>query len=162
MRKSRLIAATLAAFAFLSCLHAVAENTDGTSAKVILDQQQQIRTEAGARQGRYRDMAQANLEALFVEQDNVTRLLRGIDDTRQLPERDQIALFNSLEAIEGILNDTQDERLVCERFKPIGSNRTEVSCRTAEQRRLERANAEKDMTRDQRCNDVWSSGHCTN
>lgn len=147
--------------AFL-CMPAVAGEAIGTDSHAILAQQQAIRAQATARKERYRDLEDSRLEELFAHQDTVVRLLAGTARTTELPERDQIAVFNALEAIEAILNRAEDERLVCERYKPVGSNRTQTMCKSVAQRRDEQDGVEGARRRDQRCVDGWESGFCDN
>ena len=99
-------------------------------AQAIVAQQQEIRVAAQARRGRYKDMEEAQRSALYARQDTVNQLLEGKKLTTELPERDQIVVFNTLEEIEAILNKAEDERLICERYKPAGSNRPQTKCTT--------------------------------
>jgi hypothetical protein len=121
-------------------------------AQAILAQQQQIRAEVEKRDGRFKDMDAVKREELFARQGKVASLLAGKKATTELPEADQIVVFNELEAIEGIVNKAEDERMVCERIKPVGSNRPKTVCMTAAERRAEREAASKQMnTRNQAC-----------
>jgi hypothetical protein len=130
----------------------VAKEHPNTSAAAIREQQQEIRTEVVAGKGRYKDMASDKRAKLLSHQDRVLALLAGVDFTTELSELDQIAAFNALEAIEAIVNAAEDERMICERFKPVGSNRPQTLCRTVAQRRAEREAAQQGMgRRDQTC-----------
>jgi hypothetical protein len=129
-------------------------------AQAILAQQQQIRAEVEKRGGRFKDMDAAKREELFARQGKVASLLADKKATTDLPEQDQIVVFNELEAIEGIVNKAEDERMVCERVKPVGSNRPKTVCMTVAERRAQREAAEKDMnTRNQACLKD-ASGNC--
>lgn len=130
---------------------ALAGGTANTDAQAILAQQQEIRTEATSKKGRYRDMNDTSRKQLLDHQDRVQKLLINVSDTTQLGEHDQIALFNSLEAIEAIVNKAEDERLVCERLKPSGSNRTQTVCRTVAERRADQQHSEEALRRNQTC-----------
>jgi hypothetical protein len=149
MRLPLLFAAAIA----LMCLAAppvAANNTRNTDAKTILDQQAGIRTEAMNKKGRYKDMAETKRQELFAHQDKVNRMLEGVGSTTDLPEKDQITVFNSLEAIEAIINQAEDERMVCTRVKPVGSNRPQTVCKTVAQLREEKLDADRAFTRDSR------------
>lgn len=137
----------------------VKQNTD---AKTILSQQSEIRTEALGRKGRYKDMDESQRTALFQHQDTVNRLLQGVDNTADLAPDQRMTVFNALEAVEAIVNKAEDERMVCEKTKPIGSHRPERVCKTVAQRREERLKAEQNMQRDQRCVDAWGTNACSN
>lgn len=121
-------------------------------ANTILAQQQQIHAEAIKRTGRYKDMKEATRHTLFAQQDVVTNLLQGKRYTTDLPEHDQIAVFNALESIEAIINNAEDQRMVCERHKPTGSHRTKTLCMTVAQRRALQEGAKNQIHyRDQQC-----------
>jgi hypothetical protein len=138
--------ATAASSAFANDIH---KNLD---AQAILAQQQQIRADVEKRDGRFKDMDAKKREELFVRQGKVASLLAGKKATTELSEQDQIVVFNELEAIEGILNQAEDDRMICQRTKPVGSNRPKTVCMTAAERRAQREAAEKDMsTRNQAC-----------
>ena len=148
MRLPLLLAAAFA----LMCLAApvAANNTRNTDAKAILEQQAGIRTEAMNKKGRYKDMDESKRQELFAHQDKVNRMLDGVASTTELPETDQIVVFNSLEAIEAIINQAEEERLVCSRVKPAGSNLPTTVCKTVAQLREEKLNADRAFQRDQR------------
>jgi hypothetical protein len=110
-------------------------NLDATA---ILDQQRQLRVEVEQRSGRYKDLPAAERETLLREQDKVFTLLRDRSAVTDLPEADRIVVFNSLESISAIVNRAPEEKLVCERTRKIGSNRTETVCMTAAERRARR------------------------
>jgi hypothetical protein len=116
----------------------LAKEHPNTSAAAIRQQQQEIRAEVVAGQGRYKDMPSDKRAQLLSHQDRVPALLADVDFTTELPEADQIAAFNGLEAIEAIVNAAEDERMICERFKPVRSNRPQTRCRTVAQRRAGR------------------------
>jgi hypothetical protein len=81
----------------------LAKEHPNTSAAAIRQQQQEIRAEVVAGQGRYKDMPSDKRAQLLSHQDRVPALLADVDFTTELPEADQIAAFNGLEAIEAIV-----------------------------------------------------------
>lgn len=115
------------------------------TAKVVAEQQQ-IRRDADARTGRYKTMTSEKRERLFNEQN---RLLSVIDshDYKDLNSEQRLQAFNSLEAISGLLNNEDDERMVCERVKTVGSNRVDRVCMTVAQRELSRERARENLDR---------------
>lgn len=130
----------------------LAQENPNLDAKAIIAQQAQIRAEAIARTGRYKDMPASQRDELFALQDKVAVHLGDRSWTTELPEQDQIAVFNALESIAAIINRAEDERMICERSRPVGSNRTQTICLTVAQRRAEREAAEKQVSyRDQQC-----------
>jgi hypothetical protein len=120
-------------------------------AKAILAQQRQIRAEVEQRSGRYKEMPAAERETLLREQDKVFSLLRDRSAITDLPESERIVVFNSLESISAIVNREPDEKLVCERTRKVGSNRTETVCMTAAERAARREAASKMADRNAAC-----------
>lgn len=126
----------------------------------ILQQQAAIRADVMARSGRYKDLPEDKRNTLLNHQQVVTSRLGGVQTTAQLNEHDRIAVFNALEAIEAIVNKAEDDRMICKRHKPVGSNRPQTVCRTVAQLRAEEDNNEQ--RRNQVCVDAWNSGACKN
>ena len=116
-----------------------------TDAHAIRKQQEQIRVEAELRSGRYKDLSEARRSELRQRQAVVMRLTEGVAQTTELKEEQQIELFNALESIEAIVNAAEDERMVCERHRPIGSNRPQTICKTVAERRAEREDVRVQM-----------------
>ena len=121
-------------------------------AQAILKQQQDIRAEVENRSGRFKHLTEEKRERLFANQGTVSSLLKGRQSMQDLSEVDRIAAFNALESIEGILNQAEDDRMVCERVKPIGSNRPKTVCLSVAERRAAREQAQTDVSnRTQSC-----------
>lgn len=137
--RSILLAACIALAATTS---AHANPGESTSAAVILKQQAEIRAGAMARSGRFKGMSDARRDTLFEHQRRVTSRLEGVENTLELNENDRIAVFNALEAIEALINDTDGERMICQRHKPAGSNLPTTVCRSAAQRKADNEDAE--------------------
>ena len=127
-----------------------------TDAAAIVQQQTEIRRDVQQRSGRYRDMAGADRDRLLVVQDRVLGKLEGRTTTTELSQLDQIALFNDLEEISALVNKAEDDRMVCERTRPIGTNRPVSVCKTVAERRAERERSQR--IRDQR--DARCEGGC--
>lgn len=108
-------------------------------------QQLQLRQEAQAGQGRFKEMSAAERQALVVRQDRFLALTRGRQSLDELPMDDRMAAINALEAINATITRAEDERLVCERIKQVGSHRPTRICRTVAELREARQAAEKLM-----------------
>ena len=121
---------------------AAAQQHPNLDAQAILAQQARIRADAIAGTGPYKDLSEHQRSQLFALQDRVTAKLSGRVATTAMDEHDQIAVFNALEAISAILNGDEDERMICERKRPVGSNRRETVCRTVAQRRADHESAD--------------------
>ena len=120
-------------------------------AEAIRAQQAQIRAEAEAGKGPYGKLNEARRQQLFAKQEIAQQLIRNVRQTTELNEREQIELFNALEAIEALVNNDAAERMVCERVRPVGSNRPKTVCMTAAAREDAREAAQRGISqRDQR------------
>lgn len=125
---------------------AAAEQRD-FSAQSIRDQQATIRSEVLAGTGRYQTLDARQREDLVRNQDRVATLLRDVELTTDLPERQQIDLFNALESISAIINADPDGRMICSRGRLTGTNRTETFCQTAAQMRADREVSQSELLR---------------
>ncbi|MCH6482775.1 hypothetical protein MMG85_04250 [Pseudoxanthomonas sp. LH2527] len=108
-------------------------------------QQVQLRQEAQAGQGRFKDMGATERQALVVQQDRFLALTKGRQSLDELSMDDKLAAINTLEAINATITRAEDERLVCERIKQVGSHRPTRICRTVAELREARQAAEKLM-----------------
>jgi hypothetical protein len=108
-------------------------------------QQVQLRQEASAGQGRFKDLTAAERQALIVQQDRFLALTKGRQSLDELSMDDRMAAINTLEAINATITRAEDERLVCERIKQVGSHRPTRICRTVAELRQARQAAEKLM-----------------
>jgi len=140
MRNGVLLAVLIAVASICGSAFAIDRST-GVNADAILSQQQQIRAEATAKKGRYKDMEESKRNDLFAKQDIVFRLLEGKQNSSELADPQRVELFNALEAIEATINNARDEQMVCEYVKQIGSNRPQKICKTYAQREKEREEA---------------------
>ncbi len=121
-------------------------------AQAILKQQQEIRAELDKPAGRFKHLSSDKRESVFASQGTVASLLDGKQSMNDLKEADRIVVFNALENIEGILNQAEDDRMICERTKPVGSNRPKTVCMTVAERRAVREQSQRDVSnRTQSC-----------
>lgn len=137
----------------LMALPALANSpTINTNAREIVAQQHAIRAEVQAGTGRYKDMPQNKRNDLLSRQDRVLRMLDGRELSTELSQSQQLELINELEAISALVNQAEDERMICERVRPMGSNRPTRVCKTVAQRRAEQSGVESAFgTRNQKC-----------
>lgn len=120
-------------------------------AQAIRAQQATIRSEILSGAGPYQQLDPKSRDAILQHQERLTALLRNVDRTTDLPERRQIDVFNTLEAISALINRDPDGRMVCWRERPVGSNRTQTACMTVAQMRAEREASQTEIARrDQR------------
>ena len=122
-----------------------ASNRTSAELPQIHAQQLQLRQEAQAGQGRFKDMGATERQALVVQQDRFLALTKGRQSLDELSMDDKLAAINTLEAINATITRAEDERLVCERIKQVGSHRPTRICRTVAELREARQAAEKLM-----------------
>lgn len=120
----------------------------------IVAQQQELRAEAMAKKGRYRDMPEGKRQELIAKQDSVLRTLNGKQSEQDLSAEDRLEMFNSLEWIEATINQAEDDRMVCKREKRTGSHMNETVCKTVAERRKEKEDARRFMDRPAQCTDA--------
>lgn len=119
----------------------------GLNFEAVRSQQAEIRSGVIAKIGRYSALADSTRHELLSRQ---TRLLSAIEGKRavdDLTQQERTEVFNDLEWIEAAINNTHDERLVCEYVKTIGSNRKQRVCRTPAQMQEERERAREALDR---------------
>lgn len=129
---------------------AIASSGQALDLDAIRTQQAEIRAGANAGTGLYKDMSESTRLQLLSRQERMLSIIRGKASADQLTEDQRMEVFNELEWIEATINDAEDERMVCERRKKLGSNRRERVCMTVAQQRELRERAREDLTRDSR------------
>lgn len=149
MRLHVLLAGALLALS--AALPALAQPVDGPSLDAIRSQQAEIRADARAGRGVYENLSEYQRNQLLAKQDAVLRLIEGKQSAADLGEPQRMELFNQLEAIEALVNQAEDQRMVCRRVATIGSNRKERVCKTVAQRREEMRGAQEMLNRRSNC-----------
>lgn len=122
----------------------------------VRTQQTQIRADVQAAKGRYAEMPADKRQALLAKQSELLKLIEGKQNDDQLTRSEQMQAFNTLEWIEATINNAEDERMICTRERPTGSNRTQSVCKTVAQRREDKERARLlnlDDVRPDACND---------
>ena len=117
----------------------------GLDLQQVREQQAEIRAGVMARSGPYKDMPDNTRTELLDKQNRLLAIIEGKQDAAELNDNQRVEAFNLLEWIEGAVNSTGDERMVCERTRKTGSNRTTRVCRTERQWREARERARRQM-----------------
>jgi hypothetical protein len=123
----------------------------------IRTQQTQIRDSVEARTGPYKDLSASERSELLAKQARMLQTIEGKHSTAELNDTQKTEVFNTLEWIEGVVNNEGDERMVCERRPVLGSTRKERICKTAGQWREEREAARNMMDSRGSCADCKSN-----
>ena len=145
MRALRLASAVVLGMAF--CGPAAFASVDRSVLLIddIRTQQDEIRNGVETRSGPYKDLSDEQRQELLNKQARMLRTLEGKRSTDELNEQQKTDVFNTLEWIEGVVNNSEDERMVCERRPILGSNRKERVCKTEAQWTREREAARNAM-----------------
>ena len=103
--------------------------------------------------GRYKELTEATRTELLARQASMLELIDGKQSGDQLTEAQRTEVTTTLAWIDAKLKEADDERMVCERRKTIGSNRRERVCMTAAQMRAQREATRDNMERRGICED---------
>lgn len=134
-----LIAASLLSFS-ASAKDAI--EIDSTPAE-IRAAQSDLRKSIERKSGGYSHFTDAERKAIFSKQDELHVLVDGKNTIDELGPDGKIAVANALEAVNALVNRAEDNRLICERVKPLGSNRPQNKCITVGERRRMRDDAQR-------------------
>ena len=138
-----------AALAFVVCLSvpftAMADSPADPSLAEIRAQQLEYRGQAQGKTGLFKEMPEHQVSELLRKQNRFLTLTEGKASIEELPADDKVEAINHLEWIKATLTKADNERLVCERVKVVGSNRPQRVCRTVAEMRAERQEAERSL-----------------
>lgn len=137
----------LSALLVLSAFSVGASDRKPLAISAITTQQAEIRSEVMAGTGRYQDMPVKTRDELLRRQSELLRILDGKRSSDDLSESQRLQAFNTLEWIEATINDAEDERMVCQRERTIGSKRVARVCKTVAQIEEEKARARLNFDR---------------
>ncbi len=101
----------------------------------IRDAQTQLRQAIEAKRGNYSQFTDEERREIFARQDDVLAAIEGRQSIDELSGDQRIRLLNALSAVDAAVKKAEDNRMICERIKPIGSNRPQNKCMTVGQRR---------------------------
>lgn len=136
-----------AVFLILLAGAAQAAGPDVMTAEIVA-QQKAIRAEMDARSGRFADMPAVKRRQVEVDQERLLRLIEGKESVRAMTPATRVEVSNAIDSINAAIADTDDERMVCERVKKVGSNFVTRECKTVAQRTREREDAQTRMRDD--------------
>lgn len=115
---------------------------DSTPAQ-IRTVQGELRQAIAHKSGNYSHFTDDERKAIFARQDEVLSLIDGKQDIAELGSDGRIALANALEAVNASVARAEDNRMICERIKPVGSNRPQNKCTSVGERRRQREDAQR-------------------
>jgi hypothetical protein len=117
----------------------------------ILTQQTQLRAQVVAGKGAFKDMSKAERAALVERQDRVLQMLGGQQTLEDMAPDQRTVVFNDLEWIKAAVTKAEDDRMVCEYTRTVGSNRMQSVCMTAKQQRENRDGSQDSLRRTFKC-----------
>lgn len=117
----------------------------------IVTQQTQLRAQVAAGKGAFKDMNKSERQALIERQDRVLSMLGGAQTLDEMPPDQRAQVFNELEWIKAAVSQAEDDRMVCEYTRAVGSNRLQSVCMTAKKQRELRAATQESLRRGGKC-----------
>jgi hypothetical protein len=107
----------------------------GNALQRVVAEQTALRAEIAGKGRRFKDLSQIERDELLAKQDRLLELLAGRSDIEQLSPEQRDEVYAALKAIDTTVARIEDDRMVCERVKVVGSNRPQNKCMTVGQRR---------------------------
>jgi hypothetical protein len=140
-----------AAFGMASLAAMASVDPEQLTIRDIVTQQTQLRAQVTAGKGAFKDMSKPERDALAERQDRVLRTLDSNQALEDMPPDQRTAVFNDLEWIKAAVSKAEDDRMICEYTRTVGSNRMVSVCMTAKAQREHREGAQQSMRTTQNC-----------
>lgn len=109
--------------------------------------QDQLKRSIDRKEGAYADLSDENRKAILQKQAEIYRLIEGRTTIEELGPNVRIDLVNALESQKALLAKAEDDRMICERVKVIGSNRPQNKCISVGERRRMRERIQREGIR---------------
>ncbi len=84
--------------------------------------------------GKYESVSERDRRKLDSQLSIMEKILTGVESIDELSDRQRIRLMNAQEMANSILTDNRNGRLVCEDYKPVGSQHHKKVCVSVAQR----------------------------
>ncbi len=117
---------------------------DATSSADFRTRADELRREM-APGGKYGQLSAADQARVGKQLDRLQEVYDKREAGKRINNSDQVVLVNASEEINAVLSGDEDQKLVCEQVRKLGSNRTEKVCLTVAQRKAAREAAKADM-----------------
>lgn len=145
---------TLSAVLFMTSMVVMAAaDPQQLTIRDIVTQQTQLRSQVTAGKGAFKDMSKAERKALAERQDRVLQMLGGSQTLEDMPPDQRTVVFNDLEWIKAAVTKAEDDRLICEYTRVVGSNRMTSVCMTAKEQREYRDGSQQSLRAKFKCDD---------
>lgn len=142
-----------AALVMTSMVVMAAANPQQLTIRDIVTQQTQLRAQVTAGKGAFKDLSKTERQALIERQDRVLEMLGGAQTLEEMPPDQRTVVFNELEWIKAAVTKAENERMVCEYTRVVGSNRPTSVCMTAKAQRVYREGAQQSLRIQKKCDD---------
>lgn len=116
----------------------------------IRSEQAEILARVKAKTGVFADISARDREQMVERQMRMLKMIEGKKTSAELQETEKLELSRTLEWIDVTVKRADDERMICERVRVLGSNMKERVCMTVAQKREAGERARDEMTRSQR------------
>jgi hypothetical protein len=111
----------------------------------ILQFQHALRAKIDKANGEYSRFDEGQISRMKQAQDNVFRMLSGVNSLDDLTEDQKIEVSNSLDQVKAILLANEGNRLICYREKKTGTNLLTKRCETYADREAHARESERAM-----------------
>jgi len=146
MRSSPFLALALGVSLALSAGAAFAQAPEQPqTVSEILQFQHALRGKLDQPNGEYSRFDEGQIARMKHAQDNVFRMLSGVNSLNDLSENQKIEVSNSLDEVKAILLANEGNRLICYREKKIGTNLLTKRCETYADREAHARESERAM-----------------
>lgn len=146
--KATLLALCLASFAGIAWGEV---DTSKLTVQDIVKQQTQLRSQVIAGKGSFRGMAKYERDEIVRHQDRVLTMIGDRKDLEGMSTDQRTELYNELQWLDATLAKAQDERMVCEHTRSVGSNRVQSVCMSAAERDRLRQRAQSELQKPVNC-----------
>ncbi|GAA3911697.1 hypothetical protein GCM10022229_00280 [Luteimonas lutimaris] len=109
---------------------AQAGNDDSRRIADIVSEQQQIRADAEAERNGWDNIPLLKRQELITTQDELMRLIDGKQTLGDLDPLERKAAYRTLDRLDALALEAENERMVCIREKLTGTHRTQTVCRS--------------------------------
>ena len=159
MRLRHLLAVLLlsvAPSAFADLVTADALQVANMSVPEFLDWHEQVERRATTKA--FDALSRTEREQLAAAQNEIRQVLAGKQSMAELDDAGKITVFNAHERVVALVEKAENERMICEQKKRLGSNRHQLVCRTVGQIKEGREGAQRELLRTRTCDP--SRGGC--
>jgi phosphoenolpyruvate carboxylase len=118
----------------------------------IVAQQQQLRSKVQREKSGWDAIPKDKRDELLTRQQRLLDLLSGKDTVGDLSPPDQVEVANTLEWINALANNAEDERQVCRRERKTGSHQVTTICQTVADMNAQRERTKETMRVGERLN----------